>query len=371
MNQGKKRILVDGREFTRGRLTGIGRVLIGLLDALSTTDDSIELVLALQDSRLLPTMFNDRKDIKIQIVPRSFWRSEMQLSKLSGKGFSLFISPYPKLPFFGCACPSVNIIHDILDLTHPAYKRRLKAQFDRYRLKRALRRSDLTWYDSSWSLSETKRHMGSAGKNPRVRYPGIDSSFRPLKSELDASVLMEYGLEAGYILIIGNGLPHKNLGVLLKVADQLPRKLLLVGVAERNRQYWKSQTPSKQAQWIGYVQDDDLPSIIRGAFCLAQPSTAEGYGYPPLEAMASGIPVVVSNIPILCETTGSAAIYVDPHDPVAWLNALETLENDGIYRTQVEKGLIWVTPLLGRGAWAKYVSDVYEVLSESTNAGYR
>jgi glycosyltransferase involved in cell wall biosynthesis len=371
MNREGKRILVDAREFTRGRLTGIGRVLAGLLDALAANDDSIDLVLALQDRHSLPSLLRGRTNIKTQIVPVPFWRSEMRLSKLSRKGFQLLISPYPKLPFFGCACASIHIIHDVLDLTHPAYKRRIKARFDRYRLKRALSVSHLTWYDSIWSLSETERHMGLTGKNPRVRYPGIDASFRPLKLERDISVLREHELEPGYILVIGNGLPHKNLGILLEVEDQLPRKIVLAGVSKKNRQYWGSRTQSKRAKWIGHVEDDDLPSIIRGAFCLAQPSTAEGYGYPPLEAMACGVPVVASQIPVLSETTGSVALYADPHDARAWLLAFETLKDDGIYRTQAEKGLKWAAPLLGRRAWAKHVSDVCELLSASTTAKYR
>jgi glycosyltransferase involved in cell wall biosynthesis len=371
MKRGTKRILVDAREFTPGRLTGIGRVLTGLVDALAASDDSIELVLALQDNRLLPTNLNARENIRAQIVPPSFWRSEIRLSQLTSRAFSIFISPYPKLPFFGCACASIHIIHDVLDLTHPAYKKRLKAHFDRYRLKRALRLSDLTWYDSEWSFGETQRLVGASGKNPRVRYPAIDASFRPLKSEMDASVLMKYGLEPGYVLIIGNGLPHKNPGVLLEIADYLPRRIVLVGALEQNQQYWNLKFPNKRAMWICHVEEDDLPSVIRGAFCLAQPSMAEGYGYPPLEAMACGIPTIVSHIPILYETTGSVALYSDPHDPRSWQKALSSLENSELYRIQVEKGLKWVTPLMGRKAWAKYVSDICELLGASTNDGWR
>jgi glycosyltransferase involved in cell wall biosynthesis len=265
----------------------------------------------------------------------------------------------------------VHIIHDILDLTHMAYKKRLKTYFDRYRLKRALSLSDLTWYDSAWSLSETQREMGSTGKNPRVRYPGINSSFNPMKSELDAYVLKKYGLDPGYVLIVGNGLPHKNPGVLLEISDRITRKIVFVGVTEKNQRYWALRFPNRRAKWIPHVEDAELPSVIRGAFCLAQPSTAEGYGYPPLEAMACGIPVVVSNIPVLFETTGSTAIYADPHDPVAWLQAIGTLENEEIYGTHMQKGLNWVRPLLGREAWSKYISDVNEVLAASANDVYR
>ena len=204
--------------------------------------------------------------------------------------------------------------------------------------------------------------MGSTGRNPRVRYPGIDPSFGPLKLERDVSVLRAHGLQPGYILTIGNGLPHKNLGVLLEVEDQLSRKIVLVGVSEKNRQYWELRTRSQRAKWIGHVEDDDLPSIIRGAFCLAQPSTAEGYGYPPLEAMACGVPAVTSKIPVLFETTGSVALYVDPHDSRTWAEALHALEHEATYRAQVEKGLQWVAPLRGRGAWEKHLCDVNEIL---------
>jgi glycosyltransferase involved in cell wall biosynthesis len=304
-------------------------------------------------------------------LPPSFLRSEKVLTELSKDNIGLFISPYPKLPLFGCYAKAAHIIHDILDLTHPLYRRRLKALFDGYRLKKALRRADLTWYDSSWSLNETETYAGYTGKNPRVRYPGIDERFTPVRSPKEGEILTKYGLEPGFILAVGNGLPHKNLGILLDIADQMERRLVFIGVPSRNQSYWKALFPKSKAQWIEHVHDEDLPSVLRRAFCVAQSSTAEGYGYPPLEAMSCGIPVVVSHIPILFETTGSVALYADPHDPRSWQLALETLENDEIYRTQAEKGLKWVTPLIGRRAWATYVSDVYELLSVSTNAGYR
>jgi glycosyltransferase involved in cell wall biosynthesis len=164
------------------------------------------------------------------------------------------------------------------------------------------------------------------------------------------------------VIAIGNGLPHKNLGVLLDAAERVSRRIVFVGVQEKNRLYWNSQYPNQSATWIRHVEDGDLPPLLRAAFCLVQPSTEEGYGYPPLEAMTCGIPVVVSNIPVLLETTGSVALYADPHNPGAWVEALSELEKHELYRTQVEKGLQWVEPLKGPKGWQGHMSDIQELL---------
>jgi len=233
---------------------------------------------------------------------------------------------------------------------------------DRFRLKRALKMSALTWYDSLWSMEETKKLTGSSGKNPRVRYLGIDERFTPEKDENEENVLKKHDLQPGYVLVIGNGLPHKNLDVLLKVSKDLSRKLAFVGVSKRNQVHWRKAYPNGKAQWIQYVGEDDLPPIIRCAFCLAQPSTAEGYGYPPLETMACGVPTVVSNIPVLTETTGGQSLSADPAFPGEWIEAFQALENKDIYTSQMENGLKWVDPFRGRNGWEKHISDIEEII---------
>lgn len=359
-----KTILIDGREFVPGKKTGIARFLEGLLEALIDSDLDLELLLAVSTIDAVPYKFQKNKKMKLKKLPLGFLAAEKTLKVLTRQDVSLFFSPYPKLPLLGQHCLAVNTIHDVLDLSHQVYKRRFRTFFDYLRLKIALKKASLTWYDSSWSLMETQKCAGFVGKNPRVRHLAIDERFTPVETKGDNAVLEKYRLQRGYIIIIGNGLAHKNLGVLLKVTAELSNDLVFIGVSGRNRKYWQTRYPHAQPTWIEYIEDEELPAIIRGAFCLAQPSTAEGYGYPPLEAMAAGKPTVISNLPVLVETTGGHSLAADPSDSQMWIKAFQALEEKDFYQLQVEKGLKWVAPLRGRGGWTKHVTDLEELLRD-------
>jgi glycosyltransferase involved in cell wall biosynthesis len=126
--------------------------------------------------------------------------------------------------------------------------------------------------------------------------------------------------------------------------------------------FWQKNYPRADTIWIKHVSDHDLPVIIRNAWCLAQPSTAEGYGYPPLEAMACGVPSVVSNIPVLVESTGGNALIADPHSADTWLESFLMLENEQKYQAQVVNGLKWVGPLKSPHGWTEYLSDIEQLL---------
>jgi glycosyltransferase involved in cell wall biosynthesis len=356
------KILIDGREFVLGKRTGIRRFLEGLLNALIASDLDLEVLLATTSKNAVPPELLTERITIVEELGKSFLASEKGLSDLTRTEITLLLSPYPKLPLYGTYCKAINTVHDVLDLTHPAYRKRFRIIFDRFRLRNALKQSYLTWYVSEWSQKETKRHMAMVGRNPRVRHSGIDARFRAGRFEKDDKVLQKYNLKSGYILVIGNGLPHKNLGVLLKIANSIPWDLVFVGVAEKNKNYWESRYRNVQSSWIVHVKDEDLPAIIRGAFCLSQPSTAEGYAFPPLEAMACGVPALVSDILVLKETTGGNALYADPNNPMEWIHVLKSLDNHATYQGQIEKGLKWIEPLWGTKGWQSHISDLAELL---------
>lgn len=153
---------------------------------------------------------------------------------------------------------------------------------------------------------------------------------------------------SNYILFVGSIEPRKNLDNLLKAYLMLPEplkkdfKLLLVGFKG-----WKNEETMKLLKqlkgmvgYIGYVDNKKLASLYRKAFCLIYPSFYEGFGLPPLEAMACGCPVIVSNVASLPEVCGDAAYYVDPYSVESIAEGIEkVLTEEELRQSLIKKGL--------------------------------
>ena len=172
----------------------------------------------------------------------------------------------------------------------------------------------------------------------------IDSQTRVRRQEIARQkVKQQYGLEAPYLLAVGVLQPRKNLRLLArafgkaKAAYNLPHQLVLAGKAgwqteeEALRQEAREgggEDAAKAVVFPGYIADADLPDLYRAADAFAYPSLHEGFGFPPLEAMACGTPTLVSDAPPMPHNVGDAAIVVPARDVDGWAEALGRVLKD-------------------------------------------
>jgi glycosyltransferase involved in cell wall biosynthesis len=170
------------------------------------------------------------------------------------------------------------------------------------------------------------------------------------EEEVQAHVLERWGLDEPYVLSVGTLEPRKNIRCLIRAFCSLPQEIrnnhLLVIAGGKG---WLSsdvyQTvvemgAESRIRFVGYVPEPDLPWLYCGATCFAYPSLYEGFGLPPLEAMASGIPVITSNTSSLPEVVGAAGLMVSPKNEEELQSAIiKVLSDAGLRREMSREGL--------------------------------
>lgn len=137
------------------------------------------------------------------------------------------------------------------------------------------------------------------------------------------------------IVLLGSQAPHKNVGLVLSIAGRLAEaglRIALVGRADPHVFQSAGIARADNVRALGRLSDPALAALLQDSLCLAFPSFVEGFGLPPLEAMALGCPVVVSDRASLPELCGDAALYASPTDPEAWLDSFLRLRNDDALR---------------------------------------
>jgi alpha-1,3-rhamnosyl/mannosyltransferase len=183
-------------------------------------------------------------------------------------------------------------------------------------------------------------------------YNGIDTVFHPRSQEELQPMLERYGLTGlRYLLAVTTLEPRKNLVSLYaafsRLSDRLKRNhpLIVVGAkgwrTEGIEQAMAPLLQKGEVRWMGYVPADDLPILYAGAHAFVFPSLYEGFGFPPLEAMASGVPVLTSASSALAEVAGDAALLVNPEDIGQLSDGLLCLLTDEEFRKRARaKGLL-------------------------------
>jgi glycosyltransferase involved in cell wall biosynthesis len=250
----------------------------------------------------------------------------------------------PPLP----PCPCVVTLHDVLHETHPAcYPGGMRLLMRRL-YPRSARRAALVLTSSEHSRREIVRLYGLPEDRVAAIPLAANEEFRPAPDaaarEAAGAVAARYGVRGKYVLFVGRVEPRKNIPGLVRAFRALAvgghgdLTLVVAGMvdplfAARLADDLGQDDP--RVALIGRVAPEDLPHLYRGAELFAFPSQAEGFGLPPLEAMACGVPVVCSNTTSLPEVMGDGGILVAPDDTTALVRAMERILTDGELRARL------------------------------------
>ena len=332
------RVAIDARKLHD---FGIGTYIRNLVRHLARIDRESEYVLLCHQTDLgIATQLGQNFRAVLEPSPNYSIREQLHVPwMLHRERPDVFHAPHYVLPPL-TRCRSLVTIHDCTHLIFPQYlPNRVAFAYAKASMWSAVRRSHRVLTVSEASKRDIVRFFDVPPEKIVVVYNAIDELFRIAPSdEAVARVRERYRLDHGVVLYVGNIKPHKNLVRLIEAFDGLRRrgfddlKLLIIGdeIAKLPalRRAVHSHKLHKHVRFLGYLPDDTLAILYRLAAVFVFPSLYEGFGLPPLEAMASGTPVVTSNVSSLPEVTGGAAILVDPYDVESIVDGIARVLSD-------------------------------------------
>jgi glycosyltransferase involved in cell wall biosynthesis len=265
-------------------------------------------------------------------------------------GAEVFFGPHYTMPKH-LAIPAVVTIHDLTMIEHPEWHERAKSAYFRFAIGYAAENAAVLICVSERTAERARAQLRPRGAI-RVVPHGVDHAlFRPDEpsSGADAAVLARLGVSEPYVLHVGTLEPRKNVPGLISAfdaitADDEPLLLVLAGVpawgAKAARAAVSRAKAPARIALLGFVDQADLPSLLRRASAVAYPSFSEGFGLPALEALACGAPLVTSQESVMADLVGNAGVLVDPRDPESIADGLErALRSDGAARSRRSRGL--------------------------------
>jgi alpha-1,3-rhamnosyl/mannosyltransferase len=265
----------------------------------------------------------------------------------------------------------VVTVHDLTCIDFPRFHPLLRRVLFRVGLWRVARLADAIIVPSAATRRDLRRRIGWSRAPVHVVPSAAGARFVPLAAAEAEPVVRRYGLAfREYLLFVGNVEPRKNLVGLLRAYDALRRRrregpvlVIAGGAGWKNRAIREAIGASPYTadiRIVGYVPDAELAALMNGALAFVYPSLYEGFGLPPLEAMACGTPVITSNRSSLPEVVGGAALLVDPENIGDLADAMARLAEDAPLRDELrERGLERAREFSWRRT-AEMTSAVYE-----------
>ena len=243
-----------------------------------------------------------------------------------------FFGPAGVMPLGDVGCPAVITVHDLAIYRNREWFPARQPLSTGWIVPRSLRRADAVIAVSRNTARDVEAIFDVPASRISVVPEGVSPSFHPLGAEDLAEARARLKLPRRFILFVSTIEPRKNLGTLLEGWAMMRDRPDLVVVGGWG---WRYEPIKAQMQRLGPrlhhlegLDPSELPAVYNLALVLAHPAWYEGFGLPPLEAMACGTPVIVSDTSSLPEVVGDAAIVVAADSPEAWRKALEEVSGD-------------------------------------------
>lgn len=328
-SSGRRSLVVNGR-FLRARPTGLHRPARSLLRALEATGLSTEV--------LAPPGVTDPLAHKIVWGPPGragdhLWEQAVLPAAARSRTILSLANTAPVYARHG-----VVVVYDLATLVGPQWFARGLTLYGRLTLM-AARRADAVVTASRQVAGELEA-AGVRSDRIHVIHIAIGPEFRRADEEEIHRVRTRHRLQGPYAILVGWADPRKGVEIALSaheaVVKDLPHDLVLVGGRHPNFAP-VAQPRGPNVRVLGYLKDDELPPLISGASALLYPSAYEGFGLPPLEAMACGTPAIVSDLPSVREATSGVATYLPRDDDRGWAEALGEAIKGDLHAEEPEK----------------------------------
>lgn len=307
-------------------MAGVGTFSRNLLLNLAALDTENRYTVLL-DHRTMPCYFFEREGFHFAPfhvpVGSNVWRRvwEQLIPPLVARRLGLdLIHSIANVSLVAAPVKTVVTIHDLTLYTMPRRFGRLKHIYLRLLVPYTARRAGAIITDSASTRADIARYCRVRPDRITVVHLGVSEDFRPVDDTIVHSIARRYGVPEHYMLFVGKLEPGKNIVRLIEAFARLgdaAREYVLVIVGAKGWLYdevfrrVEDLGLEKRVLFLGYVPLVDLPALYSGADLFVFPSLYEGFGLPPLEAMACGTPTVVSNVSSLPEVVGDAAELID------------------------------------------------------------
>lgn len=327
------RLAIDASRTTAARVTGTEHYALELIRALIRLNTAHDIKLYFRDPPL-PSLFpaSDRVTSRVIPFPR-LWTHLRFAAELWRDRPDLTWVPAHALPlaFPGRAAVTIHDLgYKFFPQAHPARQRLYLDFTTRFSASRA----EIILADSRATADDLMRFYGTPARKIHVVYPGVELPGRPPTAAEIEAVRLKYGLPERYFLFLGTLQPRKNVARIVQAYSRWrasrphdPAALVLAG--GQGWLYDPAWTAGVDGVILpGYIDDADKPALYAGALAFVFPSLYEGFGFPVLEAMISGTPVICSSTSSLPELAGDAALLVDPTSVEAIAAAMSALSTD-------------------------------------------